>query len=553
MPRIALLTLALFAACSDPGPRDRSLARRGETFPVHPDVFTQREPIPVLQPPAVASNVGLEVDALAPLYPTDARLVIRCSDLTTLNAHARARLANLAALLPGWGLPELPPGTLLRVNCVIPDLIVIDHSNPFAFVQTDAGWVVLLPIQDSFTDSEFLRRVDDRYCVAGSSEALDAYAPGGRPGHFLSGDLSIAAHADAVPDLGRRLTEAAATLDIKVPGLADLPGVAFAGIERVDLALHCLESTVRADLRVVPNAERAPALATLVAALDARRGSALGRLPENGMMTLAAGCDVASLLTMATRFGAVQPDTDAPGTAAALQTALSMLGDDTAVTLHLDGKARPTLRMVAELTQPERRTAQKFLGSKAWDSMLAELAGFGHSLIYEPSALEPANKAAGTHVAKISGSPAGPQLAALKAWPVLGESLARLFAGGDRIRVALVGNRLCVAVGESAQEAVGAMIDRIRTGNTDGAARTNGIRERALMEGSFDAAALLALAHQQNLAPALRRLPVDFAIATEGDALRLTIRMPLERIAEQWSEPSPRPAAPAEPSSPTRD
>ena len=99
MLRFGWIALALVAACSDSGPRDRSLARRSETFPVHPDVYATRENSPAARQFAVPSNVGLKVDELAPLYPANARLVIRCSDLASLHQHRNEAAPNASTAL----------------------------------------------------------------------------------------------------------------------------------------------------------------------------------------------------------------------------------------------------------------------------------------------------------------------------------------------------------------------------------------------------------------------------------------------------------------------
>ena len=547
MLRFAWIAFALLAACSDPGPRDRSLARRNETFPVHPDVYAARSS--AARRAAVPSNVGLQIDELAPLYPADARLVIRCDDLAALHPHARVRMARLASLLPGWGLPELPPGTLLRVHAAVPEGVVVDRLHPFALVPTRDGWVALLPIEETIAESDSIRRVEGRYCVSGSPKAVAAYSPGGREGYFLPGDVSVMARGASVPAFGRQLTDAAALLKIALPGVADLPGDAFAGIDRLDLSLHCFEATVRADLRIVPSAERSGALAGLIGALDARRGTALEQLPAGGDLELAAGCDVASLLTLSTQLGAPLVEALEPAEWAMLERALSMLGDDTALRIRLDAEAMPTLQLVAKLTAPDRRAVATFLASDEWPAMLAQLGGAGHTLNYEPAGFAHA----GIEVGTVGGSVSPTRLDAWRATGPWGNFRARLFGHDGGLHLVLTQDQLCITLGAEARGAMTNLLDRIHADAPQPGARTNGLRERPLLEASFDAATLLSLVRPHVLADARHRLPTRFAIATEGNALRFTSHLPLERIVEALTTRDAAAAAPPESDSAERD
>jgi len=553
MRRTALLILAAFAACSDPGPRDRSLVQEGMTIPLHPDVFLRRGGTAR----AARSHVGLTTDDLAPLYPKDAQFVVRCADLATLRRHAQGRLAKFATLLPDWRLPELPPGTLLRVLCALPDGVLLDRLHPFAFVETPDGWLALVPINGEFEDADHLRRVKDRYCVAGSPDAVKAYAPGHRAGYFLSGDISVIATGEAVADLGARLTRAAGTLKVQLPGLNDFPGEAFAGVDRADLALRCSESGVRADLRIVPNPKRAGTLSTLVGALRARKGRSLGWLPANGSLTIASGCDVPSLLALADQLRGPTLDPEDTPPAASLRSALSLLGDDAAVRLNVDEGQRPTLEIVAELTEPDRRIASEFLAGGKLPDLLAGIGGPANTLEYKPDVLQYNGVSMGT----VGGFPAPAVLRALRAQPVLGDPLANLFAREGRIHVAITGNRLCITMGEDARGAMESLIDRIAgtpspSSNPPASnppARSNGLRRAPLLEATLDAAAFLRRSHPAALAGTRERLAVELAVTTEGDALHLSLRLPLARIASVLSAQAVAPAAPPERTPPEQD
>ena len=131
----------------------------------------------------------------------------------------------------------------------------------------------------------------------------------------------------------------------------------------------------------------------------------------------------------------------------------------------------------------------------------------------------------------------------------LGAPLARLFAHEAGIQVALYGRRLCITMGEDALPAMEALIDRIAGVSGPSmapVARSNGLREKPLIEATIDAAAFLRPARSGALAGTRERLPIEVAVATEGRALRVTMRLPLERITSAWLDPEPRPAAPPE-------
>ncbi|MHC4451276.1 MAG: hypothetical protein ACYS0E_14250, partial [Planctomycetota bacterium] len=162
--RCLIVFALLAAACSDPGPRDRSLLIKATTIPLHPEVFREKRPV---RPTAQPSVIGLAADPMAVLYAEGATLIIRCADVATLERTWKPHTATLRRLLPELGLPELPPATLLRVRFGLPDEVMIDRMRPFAFVRTPAGWAALIPVKGSLTKSDRLRMLDAHYCVAG--------------------------------------------------------------------------------------------------------------------------------------------------------------------------------------------------------------------------------------------------------------------------------------------------------------------------------------------------------------------------------------------------
>jgi len=542
---ILVVALTALAGCFDPGLRDRSLMRQDATIPIHPDVFGPRRKARIRAPDAATLLAGLKTDELAPLYPADAKLVVRCADLATLQRHAVDRLSRFASLLPRWGLPGLPFGTLLRVHCQVPDSVLLDRLHPFALVETQAGWLAIVPIIGKFEDTERLRRIDQRYCVAGSPEAVRSYAPSQRTSHYLNGEFSVMAQGAAVADLGRRLTEAAAALQITLPGITNLPGATLDGVNRIDVAVRFLDSGIRAELRIAPDYQRAPNLTARIGSLKARGGRALGWLPADGIATVASGCDLPSWLALTDLLGLPILDAQDPERAAILRDAFATLGNDAAACWQLDSDGAPVLIVAAELMEPDRRIANAFLAGAKMTSLLRELAKPGSEVVYRPVDFEHRGIAIGT----IEGAFSRELLDGVRKNRDLGGPFARLFSDKARVHIALAGNRLCITVGERSRSAMESLLDRIAGSTaalTSPSARSNDLRRMPLFEATVDLAAFLRGSRPGGLAGTRERLNLEIAVSRDGGALRVTARLPLARIAAVLPRTTPAAAAPPE-------
>jgi len=548
MRRILPVVLALLTACADSGPRDRSLAsaaRKIETVSSNPRVLdTQHESPPK---PRFRNDtlVGLQTDELAPLYPPNADIIVRCADLATLQQQATHRLEQLAALLPDQRLPQLPPGTLLRVLCQLPEDLALDRFHPFALVETPEGWIVLLPIREMFVATERLRRVDPQYAISGSPAAVSAYRPSGRRGQYIGGDISVIARGDALRSLGERLAAAAKRMQINLPDLARVLGPRTSNLSRVDLSLHCREDGMQAELRIVPDHTNAEALATIIDSMGSSGGKALGLLRADATVQIASGCDVPSWLGLAEQLGYSLFEGTTVERATGLRNAITLLGDDAAFCWRMGPNEQPSLTLVAELTEPDRKLAREFLASEKILKLLRALGDTTDPLVYVPDSFE----RDGVPVAAVRGTWAADVGETLRRDRHLGEPFARMLADGQSIHIALVKNRLCMTMGADARKTMTGLLDRIsgrKRARATPRARSNALRRKPLLEATFDAAVFLRSGNERATTGKRDRLPVKLAISKEGAALRLTARLPLTAMIAA-SEPSePVPAAPPE-------
>ena len=509
MRTLLLISAVLLAACSDPGLRDRSLMNAVGRVTLPPDSLAAKRVRKHQHQSARPSIIGLREDPMGPLYPCDSQLIVRFADLSALQKHALPHLDEVATLLPGLGLPELPPGTLLRIRAGLPDSIVVNRVLPFAFVRTPNGILALIPVKGKLTDTHRVRRVDARYCVAGSEAAVKAYRPAATRGYYLPGDISVVAPRDAIAALSDRLGELAALEGITLPLPKGFPAVRPEEIERVDLALHFSDHDVRVDLRLAPDTTREGALTALLAALQPRPTSALGYLPANGVVTLATTASIPTWSALARALTQTQGILDAR---------FALLGDDTAATLVLDGDGPASLVLVSHLAATDRDAVRSFLAGKEIKDLVAQAGGADGQLTYTPRAF----KRHGVHIATIAGELDTATAKALRTSALIGPLAEQFTRGSIVVCIALVGDHLCIVAGERSRPVVEQIVARL-AGKGD-APDANATLTKHLMDTP-------ALEAHINLAPffahsAAASLPVQFAVGAEGGALRMAARLP---------------------------
>jgi len=509
MRPLLLISAFLLAACSDPGLRDRSLMNAVGRVTLPPDSLAAIRVREHEHHSARPSIIGLREDPMGPLYPRDAQLIVRFADLSTLQKHALPHLEEVATLLPGLGLPELPPGTLLRIRAGLPDSIVVDRVLPFAFVRTTKGIIALIPVKGSLTDTHRIRRVDKHYCVAGSEAAVKAYRPAATRGYFLPGDISVVAPRDAIAGLSDRLGELAALEGITLPLPKGFPAVRPEEVERVDLALHFSDHDVRIDLRLAPDTTHEGSLAALLAALQPRAGGALGYLPADGVFTLATTASIPTWSALARELTQAQAIVDAR---------FALLGDDAAATLVLDGDGPASLVLVSHLAATDRNAVRSFLAGKEIKDLVAQAAGADGQLKYTPRAF----KRHGVHVATIAGELDTATAKALRTSTLIGPLAEQFTSGPIVVHVALVGDHLCIVAGERSRPVLERVLARL-VGKGEApdanATLTNQLMDTPALEAHIDLAPFFAHA-------AGAPLPVQFAVGAEGGSLRIAARLP---------------------------
>jgi len=530
-----LRTLAialLLCACTDMGPRDRSLLLGAETFPLHQEVFREKRPTrPVAQP----SVIGLASDPLAPLYAEDASLVIRFADVSTLEREWKAHVGALRRLLPELGLPELPPATLLRVRFGLPDSVLVDRMRPFAFVFTDAGWAALIPVSGELEKSDRMRMLDAHYCVAGGLDAVEKYEPGFRGRFHLPGDVSVIARGDARTRLGAALGEAAAIAGMTLPALPEIGAAAAGEVQRVDLALRFFGAKARLDVRFAPDRGARGGLSDYLSALRPRRGTALQWLPERATVELTTGSDVAAWLDLARLLGGARDRLPL------LRDAVATLGDDAALQVHARGDRPGVAMLVAELAAPDRKAARSYLGSESMLELLRRLARGGGHLEYTPDVFVRNDVSVGT----VTGYFGASTIEEMRAQGGLSGTIAEVMRAPVVVYVALAGSRLCVVAGERSRDDMEALIDCIAGGTPrrpDAGQPKSPLLHERLFAARIDGAAVLRSLREDarhwhergerlHDVPFEEELAVELAASVEGGALRFAVQVPDARLA----------------------
>lgn len=527
MRRLPLLLLA--AACSDPGPRDRSLLARAENDLVAGLSFRVDDPG---RKPST-SVIGLVPDPLAPHYAEGADLVLRFADLDTLRREAAPRIEELRKLLPDLRLPGGEPAELLRNAIGLPKGIVFDPARPFAFVRVRGRWAAVVPASGRESAGKRVKALDDVYCVAGPPEVVDAYAPSLGKGFHLPGDLSVIGGADAVPFLAGTVADLLAERGLPAEGLRSLPPVPR-DIERVDLALRFAGDGLRIDLRLAPDRESPTGV--YLERMRPRRPASARWLPPDAVLTFDLGSaplEWEGLVLNLLGPGAVPEET---AELRALQRFLATVGQDASLALKLDGQGNGMLYLVAELVDPDG--ARTFLESSDLRALLGLVAGPGGQLDWKPRALERHRVPAGS----VTG---GLDRARLEAWrqgTPLEATLGVLLWGPAVAYVAVDGNRLCVVVGPRARVEMERLLDRVHTGKP-GPALRGGLFPEHLAAASANLAALFdgargAASYWHPNGRALKdlslrwKIPASFAVTSEGGALRAAVRVDPNLLAD---------------------
>ncbi len=540
MKRAFLLLLVAAAACGDPGLRDRSLMAKLATgtrgslaFPAH---------TPPKKGVAQTSVIGLAPDQLAHYYPDDPSLVLRFKDVDSVGREAAAELERIRKTLPGLQLPAGAPADMLRRALGLPDSVLIDPVRPFAFVRTTGGWAAVLPTRSSDKAPTRLRALDAIYCVAGDRAVVESYRPGFRKGFYLPGDLSVIAAPAAILDLGSSLAPLLrpfgldlATIDAWMPACPP-------DIERLDLALRLQQGLLRIDMRAAPNRDSPTAL--YLDRMRPRPSGAVRWLPPRATAYaefVSPPLDWEGLMGVLLRGSAAAGGADEERLLFSVRRLLAALGRDVAAVLHLVPQGTATVLLVGEVEDPAATAA--FLDSADLVALLAAAAGPDGALGWEPKAFEHR----GVPVGMIRGNLSKSRLLAWRrGGDLLLSTVAVLTSGPVVVYTAIVGDKLCVAIGPKSRAEMELLVEHVQRGvpadNEHNAEVTTLFPQRlaavsgdlgALFDGCVEAAPYwsgdLAALRTASLRSAI---PCSAAVTVEGGALRAAINLRPALLAE---------------------
>jgi len=504
----AIVGLVLFAACGDPGPRDRSsfgLLQAATAAELAP---TNRRVAPA------AAVIGLASDPLAPLYPDAFDSILRVDDLATLERTAGPAIAEARRAHP---LPFLPEKTLyltIRASLDLPEGLEIDPSRPFGILRIEGRTVALLPAPGA-PEGERVRRIENGYVVAGDAETVRRYVPCGRKGYYLPGVVSA------------RISPERARPWLLACGLPD-------DFERVDVAARTVASSVRVDLRLAPRAG-SPSAATLdrlrpVPPLAARH------LPPNLGLYLELTAPALSLenLLLGLPEGAVpQGDWSDGGSWAPARKALAAFAGETAVGFEFPRAAAGAAFLVTMLDDP--KAAREFLGSAEFRRLLARVAGEDGHLEWMPGVFDVRG---GLPVGAVTGYVGRGRLNALRDGTPAERTLATLLRGPAVAYVAIADARLGIVVGQRARPAAERFFERMLAGQSaenDHTAEVTGLLDQrvfaltadlpSLLEGLRECAPFWHPRGERLREIEMRlRCPIAIAATVEGGSLRLALR-----------------------------
>jgi len=490
---------------------------------------------------AQTSVIGLAPDQLAQYYPDDPSVVIRFKDIDSVGREVTTELERIRKTLPGFDLQMGTPAALLRRTLQLPDSVLIDPVRPFALVRTEAGWAAILPTRSKDKAPSRLHQLDAVYCIAGDPAVVQAYRPGFRKGFYLPGDLSVIAEPDALKDLGSSLGPLLRPLGVDLAALDAVMPPVPTDIERLDLALRLQEGLLRIDLRAAPN--RDSRTAAYLDRLHPRPSGAVRWLPSRG--TAYVEC-ASPPLEWEGLLGVLRGD--APVAAAdeermlfSLRRFLGALGQDVAAVLHFVPRGSGSVLLVAEVEDPEATSA--FLDSVDLQALLACAAGPDGTLTWQPNSFDCKGVAVGLIQGNLSRS-------RLLAWRHSGNLLLSTFAvltsGPVVAYTAVVGDKVCVAIGPKSRSDMELLVEHVQRGvpvdNEHNAEITTLFPQRlaavsgnlaAIFDGCVEAAPYWRDEWAGLRTAALRSsIPASAAVTVEGGALRIAVNLRPALLAE---------------------
>lgn len=492
--------------------------------------------------PAQTSVIGLAPDQLAQYYPDDPELIVRFRDVDSVGREAAAELERIRKVLPGFAMPPGAPADLLRRALQLPDSVLIDPVRPFALVRTAAGWSAILPTQSNEKAPARLRQLDAVYCVAGSPAAVQSYRAGFRKGYYLPGDVSVIATPGAFRGLAPSLAAALRPLGVDPAALEGVTLPCPADIERIDLAVRLQEGLLRVDLRAAPN--RDSLTAAYLDRLRPRPSGSVRFLPSRG--TAYIEC-VSPPLEWEALLGALLRGDGRPSGATeerllfSVRRFLAALGHDASLVLHFVQGAAGSVLLVGETDDPA--SVEAFLGSADLQALLARAAGQDGTLTWQPDAFE----SRGVHIGMIQGSLGR---SGLLEWRRSGNPLLSTFAVLSSspvvAYVAIVKDKLCVAVGPKSRSDMELLVEHVQRGapvdNEHVTEVTALFPQRlaavsgdlaAIFDGCVEAAPYWSEQWSGLRTAALRSpIPGSAAVTVEGGALRIAVNLRPALLAE---------------------
>jgi len=491
---------------------------------------------------AQTSVIGLAPDQLAHYYPDDPQLVLRFRDIDSVGREAATELERIRKTLPGLELPAGAPADILRRVLQLPDGVLIDPVRPFAFVRTDEGWAAILPTRSKDKAPSRLRQLDAVYCVAGEPAVVQAYRAGFRKGFYLPGDVSVIATADAMRKLDTLLAPVLGSLGLDLATLDIALKRIPADIERFDFALRLQDGLLRVDLRAAPN--RDSRTAAYLERLRPRPSGAVRWLPSRG--TAYVEC-VSPPLEWEGLIDVLLRGDDPAGAGEedrllfSFRRLLGALGHDVALVLHFVPGASGSVLLVAEVDDTEATTA--FLDSADLHALLARAASPDGKLEWRPNAFE----FKGVRVGMIQGSLSRSRLLA---WRKSGNlplsTFAVLASGPVVVYIAIVDDKVCVAVGPKSRTDMELLIEHVQRGvpsDNEHSAEVTTLFPQRLAAVSGNLAAIFngcveAAPYWREDWTALRTatlrsaIPGSAAITVEGGALRMAMSLQPALLAE---------------------
>jgi hypothetical protein len=492
---------------------------------------------------AQTSVIGLAPDQLAQYYPDDPELVVRFRDVDSVGREAAAELERIRKALPELAPPAGAPADLLRRALQLPDAVLIDPVRPFALVRTEAGWAAILPTRSKDKAQSRLRQLDAVYCVAGSPAVVQSYRAGFRKGFYLPGDVSVIATPDAFRSLGPSVAAALRPFGVDSAALDSLVLPCPPDIERIDVAVRLQEGLLRVDLRAAPN--RDSPTAAYLDRLRPRPSGAVRWLPSRGtayVECVSPPLEWEALLCALCRSDAPPSGAEEERLLFSFRRFLAALGHDVALVLHFVPRAPGSVLLVGETNDPAATEA--FLDSPDLQALLVRAAGPDGSLAWQPNAFECKG---GVKVGTIQGNLSRSRLLGWRRSGNLALSTFAVLSSGPVVAyVAIVGDKLCVAVGPKSRTDMELLVEHVQRGapvdNEHATEVTTLFPQRlaavsgdlgTVFDGCVEAAPYWSEDWSGLRTAALRsHIPGSAAVTVEGGALRIAVNLRPALLAE---------------------